>query len=264
MFRWIIGSSLQFRVTIIGIALALAVFGTVQLQKMPVDVFPEFAPPVVRVQTEAIGLSAAEVESLVTLNLEELLSGVPWLESMRSDSVTGLSSIVLTFRRGTDFIKARQMVQERLALSIFLPNVAQPPAILQPLSSTSRFMMVGISSDEIEATDLSMLARWTIKPKLVGVSGVANVAIWGQRLRQMHVQIDPARLRDARLQQNDIITAAGDALWMSPLTFLRASTPGTGGWIDTANQRLGVHHRMPITQPEDMAKVAVAPQPDIA
>ncbi len=260
MFRWLIGSSLEFRFVVLGVVAALVVFGAVQLQKMPVDVFPEFAPPIVEVQTEAIGLSAKEVENLVTLNLEELLSGVPWLESIRSESVTGLSSIVLTFERGTDFIRARQMVQERLALAIFTPNVAQPPAILQPLSSTSRFMMIGISSDEVEPTELSMLARWTIKPKLVGVPGVANVAIWGQRLRQMHVQIDPERLRDARLMQNDVITAAGDALWMSPLTFLKASTPGTGGWIDNANQRLGIHHRMPITTPEDMAKVAVAPQ----
>ncbi len=260
MFRWLIGSSLEFRFVVLGVAAAVVVFGAVQLQKMPVDVFPEFAPPIVEVQTEAIGLSAEEVENLVTLNLEELLSGVPWLESIRSESVTGLSSIVLTFERGTDFIRARQMVQERLALAIFTPNVAQPPAILQPLSSTSRFMMIGISSDEVEPTELSMLARWTIKPKLVGVPGVANVAIWGQRLRQMHVQIDPERLRDARLMQNDVITAAGDALWMSPLTFLKASPPGTGGWIANANQRLGIHHRMPITTPEDMAKVAVAPQ----
>ncbi|GJL77813.1 MAG: cation transporter [Nitrospinaceae bacterium] len=259
MFRWIIGSSLQFRFLVLGLAAALVAFGSLKIKDMPVDVFPEFAAPTVEVQTEAIGLSAEEVESLITLNLEELLSGVPWLESIRSQSVTGLSSIVLTFERGTDIIKARQMIQERLTLAYTLPNVAQPPSILQPLSATSRFMMVGVSSNELEDTELSMLARWTMKPKLVGVPGVANVAIWGQRLRQMQVQIDPHRLRDARLMQNDIITAAGDALWVSPLTFLKGSAPGTGGWIDNPNQRLGVHHQMPISVPEDMAKVALAP-----
>ena len=103
-------------------------------------------------------------------------------------------------------------------------------------------MMIGISSKQVEPTELSLLARWTIKPKLLGVPGVANVAIWGQRLRQMHVQIDPDRLRDARVMQDDIIAAAGDALWVSPLTFLKGSAPGTGGWIDNRNQRLGVHH----------------------
>ena len=260
MFRWIIGASLQFRFLVLGIAAALVVLGIARLQKAPVDVFPEFAGPVVEVQTEAIGLSAREVESLVTLNLEELLSGVPWLESIRSKSVTGLSSILLAFERGTDVMRARQMVQERLTLAYTLPNVASAPVILQPLSTTSRFMMISVSSKVIEATELSLLARWTIKPKLTGVPGVANVAIWGQRVRQMHVQIDPDRLRNARLLQDDIITAAGDSLWVSPLTYLKASAPGTGGWIDNRNQRLGVHHDMPITQPEDMAKIAVGAQ----
>lgn len=259
MFRWMIGSSLRFRFLVLGVAAALVVFGTLQLKKMPVDVFPEFAPPIVQVQTEAIGLSAKEVESLITLNLEELLSGVPWLKSIRSESVSGLSSIVLTFQRGTDIMKARQMIQERLTLAYTLPNVAHPPVILQPLSATSRFMIIGISSDKVEPTELSLLARWTIKPRLLGVPGVANVAIWGQRLRQLHVQIDPDRLHDGRVTQEDIITAAGDALWVSPLTFLKGSAPGTGGWIDNRNQRLGVQHTMPIESPEDMAKIAVTP-----
>jgi len=260
MFRWMIASSLQFRLVMLGIAAALIAFGTERLYRMPVDVFPEFAAPVVEVQTEAIGLSAREVESLITLNLEELLSGVPWLESIRSKSVTGLSSIVMTFKRGTDIVKARQMIQERLTLAYTLPNVATPPVILQPLSATSRFMMVGISSDKVEPTELSLLARWTIKPKLLGVPGVANVAIWGQRLRQLQVHIDPQRLRDARVLQDDVIAAAGDALWVSPLTFLKGSAPGTGGWIDNSNQRLGVHHQMPINSPEDMAKVVLGAQ----
>ena len=94
-----------------------------------------------------------------------------------------------------------------------LPNVATPPVILQPVSATGRFMMIGISSDTIDPTELSLLARWTIKPRLVGVPGVANVAIWGQRLRQLHVHIHPERLREARLTQDEIIAAAGDALW---------------------------------------------------
>ncbi|MGH8846134.1 MAG: efflux RND transporter permease subunit [Polaromonas sp.] len=259
MFRWIVGSSLKFRFLVLGVAAALVLFGTTQLNKMPVDVLPEFAPPIVQVQTEAPGLSAEEVESLITLNLEELLSGVPWLESIRSQSVTGLSSIVLTFKRGTDIMEARQMMQERLTLAYTLPNVAHPPVILQPLSATSRFMMIGISSDKIDPTELSLLARWTVKPRLLGVSGVANVAIWGQRLRQLHVQFDPNRLHDTRVIQEDIIAAAGDALWVSPLTFLKGSAPGTGGWIDNKNQRLGVQHSMPIESPEDMAKVPVAP-----
>lgn len=260
MFRWIIGSSLSFRFIVLGVAAALVALGLFRMQKMPVDIFPEFSAPTVEVQTEAIGLSANEVESLVTLNLEELLSGVPWLKSIRSTSVTGLSSIVLTFERGTDIMRARQLIQERLTLAYTLPNVAQPPVILQPVSATSRFMMIGISSKTIEPTELSLLVRWSVKPKLMGVPGVANVAIWGQRLRQLHVHFDPDRLRAARIGTDDIIAAAGDALWVTPLTFLKGSFPGTGGWIDNRNQRLGVHHHMPIRSPEDMAKVPVGAQ----
>ncbi len=257
MFESIIGSSLRFRFLVLSFAAALVAFGTLQFGKMPVDVFPEFAPPIVEVQTEAIGLSAEEVESMITYSLEELLSGVPWIESTRSKSVTGLSSVMLIFKRGTDVLKARQMVQERLALAYTLPNVASPPVILQPMSATSRFMMVALSADKMDATELSLLARWTIKPKLVGVPGVSNVSVWGQRLRQLHVQFDPNRLRDTKVMQEDIIAATGDALWVSPLTFLKASSPGSGGWIDNSNQRLGVEHAMPIETPEDIAKVAV-------
>jgi Cu/Ag efflux pump CusA len=234
MIHRIVESSLRLRFLILAAAIALVALQGLQLGRMPIDVLPEFAPPTVEVQTEAIGLSAEEVESLITLGLEELLSGVPWLESTRSRSVTGLSTITLIFKRGTDIIKARQMVQERLTLEYKLPNVATPPVILQPVSATNRFMLIAISSDTIEPTELSLLARWTIKPRLVGVPGVANVAIWGQRLRQMHVHIHPERLRDARLTQDEIIAAAGDALWLSPLTFLKASATGSGGWIDNS------------------------------
>lgn len=263
MIRAIVAASLQGRFLVLAAAVALVAFGASRFGSMPIDVLPEFAPPTVEVQTEATGLSAEEVESLITVGLEELLSGVPWLESTRSRSVTGLSTITLTFNRGTDIVKARQMVHERLILDYKLPNVATPPVILQPVSTTSRFMMIELSSDKIEPTELSLLARWTIKPRLIGVPGVANVSIWGQRLRQLHVQVHPDRLRDARVVQDDIIAAAGDALWVSPLTFLKSSSASAGGWIDNPNQRIGVEHSMPIETPEDMAKVPVTPEPEL-
>src|SRR4051812_7538535 len=110
MLRWIITGSFALRFLVLAAAAALLIVGTRDIARMPIDVLPEFAPPTVIVQTEAIGLSADEVESLITLGLEELLSGVPWLESTRSSSVTGLSTITLIFKRGTDIIRARQMV----------------------------------------------------------------------------------------------------------------------------------------------------------
>ena len=186
MMRWLIESSLRLHVLIAVIALVLLVVGIVQLQNMPVDVFPEFDPPLVEVQTEALGLSANEVESLITVPTEaDLLNGVAWLDRLYSESVTGLSSILLVFEPGTDPIEARQMVAERLTQAFALPNVSKPPVMLQPLSSTNRVMMVGLSSEELTPIEMGVLARWNIRPRLMGVPGVANVAVWGQRERQL-------------------------------------------------------------------------------
>lgn len=258
MIRWIVETSLQARVLVVVIAVAVMGFGIAQLRDAPVAVLPEFSPPLVEVQTEALGLSAAEVESLITVPMEaDLLNGVAWLDEIHSESVTGLSSILLLFEPGTDPIRARQMVQERLTQAFALPNVSKPPVMLQPLSSASRVMMVKLTSDELSPIEMSVLARWNIKPALMGVHGVANVAIWGQRERQLQVQVDPAQLRAEGVTLDQVIETTGEALWVSPLSYLQSSTPGTGGWIDTPNQRLGVRHLLPITTPEDLAQVSV-------
>jgi CzcA family heavy metal efflux pump len=258
MIRWVVGSSLRSRGLVLVLAAALLFFGFTQLRNVPVDVLPEFSPPMVEVQTEALGLSAAEVEELITVPLEQdLLNGVAWLDTIRSESIPGLSRVELIFEPGTDLLRARQVVTERLTQSAGLPQVAKPPAMLQPLSSTSRVMMVGLSSKEVSAIQMSVLARWTIRPRLMGVPGVANVAIWGQRERQLQVQADPKRLNDAGVSLNQLIETTGNALWVSPLTFLEASTPGTGGFIDTPNQRLGIRHVLPIVNPDDLAQVIV-------
>jgi Cu/Ag efflux pump CusA len=105
--------------------------------------------------------------------------------------------------------------------------------------------------------DLSVLARWTIAPRLMGVPGVAHVAIWGQRDRQLQVLVDPEHLQDKGVSLDQVIATAGNALWVSPLTFLEASSPGTGGFIDTPNQRLSVWHVLPISSAEELGEVAV-------
>ncbi|MGH2708442.1 MAG: efflux RND transporter permease subunit, partial [Actinomycetota bacterium] len=104
MLRRIVESSLSLRVLVGAAAAVIMVVGVGKLRHMPVDVLPEFAPPYVEIQTEALGLSANEVEDLVTLNVEELLAGVPWLQTMRSRSVPGLSSVVMIFKPGTDLM----------------------------------------------------------------------------------------------------------------------------------------------------------------
>ncbi|RMD96902.1 MAG: efflux RND transporter permease subunit, partial [Calditrichaeota bacterium] len=159
MMRWIIASSLQLRLVMVAFAVLLMIFGFTQLRQMPVDTLPEFSRPYVEVQTEALGLSAAEVEALVTTPLEaDLLNGVSWVEEIRSESIPGLSSIVLIFEKGTDIMRARQMVQERLIAVHALPNVSKPPAMLNPLSSASRCMEIGLTSKKLSLIEMSVLA----------------------------------------------------------------------------------------------------------
>src|SRR5262245_33105558 len=158
MMRGIVGWSLKFRFLVLGLAIALMAIGAGRFGGMPVDVFPEFAPPRVEIQTEAIGLSTTDMEELITVPLEQALAGTPGLDVMRSKSVLGLSSIVLLFKPGPDLIAARQLVEERLnAVVPTLPDVARPPVMLQPLSSTSRAMKIGLSSTQMSDSDLTAL-----------------------------------------------------------------------------------------------------------
>src|SRR3954471_6538081 len=223
--RWIIGSSLRFRLLVISLAAALILLGVTQLRSAPVDVLPEFTPPYVEIQTEALGLSAEEVEQLVTVPLEaDLLNGTKGVTVLRSESVPGASSIVLLFEPGTDTSDARQLVQEQLTQAHANPNVSQPPQMLQPLSSQSRVMMIGLEPKAMSPIEASVLARWTIRPRLLGIDGVANVAIFGLRDRQLQVLVDPERLRDRQVTLKQVISTAGNAQLVSPLSFLEAST----------------------------------------
>ena len=258
MTRSLVAWSLRFRLLVVVAAAGTMVVGVAQLRSAPVDVLPEFTPPYIEIQTEALGLSAAEVEQLITVPLEgDLLNGVAGIDVMRSESVAGLSSIVLVTEPGVDLLGARQLVQERLTQAHALPNVSSPPAMLQPLSSSSRVMMVGLRSSELSMIDLGLLARWTIRPRLLGVPGVANVAIWGQREHQLQVQVDPERLRESGVSLQQIVRTSGNSQLVSPLSFLEASTPGSGGFIDTPSQRLQVRHVLPIATPEAFARVPV-------
>ena len=123
-------------------------FGTQQLRHAQIDVFPEFAPPRVEIQTPSLGLSATEVEALVTVPLEQSLNGLPGLDVMRSKSVEQLSSIELIFERGTDLLTARQLVSERIAsVTPTLPTWSSPPFMIQPLSATSRVLKIGLTPE---------------------------------------------------------------------------------------------------------------------
>jgi CzcA family heavy metal efflux pump len=259
MMRWIVGSSLKLRFIVIAAAAAMLGFGIADLRNSPVDVFPEFAPPQVEIQTPSLGLSAAEVEELVTVPLEQTLTAIPDLEVIRSNSVRELSSIKLIFKNGTDLLQARQLVQERVAtITPSLPTWASPPFMIQPLSATSRAMKIAISSDQSSLIELSSVSYWTIRQRLLQVPGVANVAIWGERLQQQHVLVDPNQLRSERVTVQRIMDVTAGALDAGLLQFSEGAVIGTGGWVETPNQRFPIRLTQAIVTPDDLAAVPVA------
>ena len=259
MMRSIVGSSLKFRYIVLALAVAMMVYGIAQIPNMPVDAFPEFAPPRVEIQTPSLGLSADEVESLVTVPLEQAFNGVDGLDLMRSKSIPDLSSIELLFKPGIDVVEARQLVQERLATVLTtLPTWAAPPVIMPPVSSTGRVMKIGVSSSTVSLMDMSMISYWTIRARLLGVPGVANVAIWGERIKMPQVQVDPDRMLAHNVSLDQVMETTADALDVGILYFSNGAVIGTGGFIETPNQRLGIHHVLAITSPEDLAQVPIA------
>jgi CzcA family heavy metal efflux pump len=258
MMKLVIASSLRFRYLVLALGVVLTWFGLARLKDVAVDVFPEFAPPRVEIQTICLGLSSAEVEQLVTVPLENALNGVPDIEVMRSKSVGQLSSILLIFKSGVDGIRARQLVSERMALaSKTLPTWAAPPYMMPPLSSTSRIMKIGITSQDKSVMDLSMLAYWTIRQRLLGVPGVANVAIWGEQLKMLQVMVDSNRLAAADVTLDQVQEAVSDALDVGLLRYSRGAHIGTGGFVETPNQRFQLIFAASGVTPEMLSKVPV-------
>lgn len=246
--RALIAASLRLRWVVTILSLLLMIVGFQIIQTTPLDVFPEFSPLLVEIQTEAPGLSTSEVESLVTSPIEYALNGVRGLKTLRSKSVLGLSSIVLIFDEGVELMSARQLAQERLlTLTGQLPALARTPVILSPLSSTSRVMKIGVWSKVLSQTEMTTLIRWSVRPRLMSIPGVANVAIWGQRDRQLQVLVDPGRLRDYRLTLDEVIRITRDA-----------TMPAAGGFVETPNQRLSVTHVAAVKNVDDLKMVPVA------
>ena len=258
MMRWIVESSLRFRFIFVAIGAVLVYLGSVRLQELPIDVFPEFAPTKVEIQTICLGLSPAEVESLVTVPLENALSGIPGIGQLRSKSVSDLSSVVMIFKPGVDELKARQLVTERVAIATSsLPTWAAPPHMMPPLSSTSRVMKIGVTSKDKSVMDLSMLAYWTIRARLLGVPGVANIAIWGEQLKMLQVVVDPEKLAKLGVTLDEVQEEVSDALDVGLLRYSRGAHIGTGGFIDTPNQRMEVLHTSSGQTPETLAQVPI-------
>ena len=257
--RSIIDACIRFRLLVVALAAVVMVLGILQLTRMPADVLPETSPVTVDIQTEAPGLSAPEVESLVTTPLSKnLLEGVLDVTDVTSDSIEGLSDIELHFAPGTDLYTARQLVQERLTGAFVLPNVSKPPVMVQPVSSTSDVMLIGLTSRQMSMIDMSVAARWVIVPKLLSLAGVSNVSTFGQADRQLQVLVNPSMLAAKHVTLDQIIETAGNAQLTSPLSYLQGNTPGTAGFIEDMLQRMTIQPVLPFGTPKNMAELPVA------
>ena len=166
---------------------------------MPLDVFPEFAPPLIEVQTEAPGLSALEVESFVSVPIESALTGVPEVATIRSKSVLGpvVGRPDPAAGRGSHAGAPARAGAARAREPRAAGRRRRHPCSCSPLSSFSRALKIGVTSKTLSQMEMTTVALWTVRPRLMAVPGVANVAVWGQRDRQLQVLVDPDRLARA-------------------------------------------------------------------
>lgn len=228
MLSKLVELSIRFRGIVIALACLVVGYGIYTAWHARYDVYPEFAPPQVVVQTEAPGLSPEDVEQLVTRQVENALNGAPNIESIRSQSIQGLSVVTVVFEQSTDVYRARQMVSERIAEAAGqMPQGVLPPAMAPLTGATSMVLAIGLTSDRRSLMDLRTFADWTLRPRLLAVPGVARVSIFGGDVRQLQVQVVPERLAVYNLSFNDILTAARTA------TGVRGA-----GFVETAAQRI--------------------------
>ena len=259
--RWIVATSLRFRYLVAGLAVALLYFGVTLAGSQKLDAFPEFAPVSVEIQTNCLGLSPSQIEALTTVPLEAALHGVPGVYDIRSDSEPQLSAIFLYFGEGTDVMHARQLVQERIqATAHTLPSWCDVPQMYPIVSATSRVMQIGLSSKTVSLMDLSMMAQWQLRPRLMDVPGVANVAIWGEKPKQLMVEADPARMAENHVAFEDLISTAANAVDASEVKFTTGAAVGSLGYLSTGNQQVDVHDIQPIATPQQLARVPISVQ----
>jgi CzcA family heavy metal efflux pump len=224
----LIGFAIRFRGIIIAVACVLLVYGGYSLRRANYDVFPEFAPPQVSIQTEAPGLTPEQVEMLVTRPIENAINGVSGVHKLRSTSIQGLSVVTVFFDPSSDIYRNRQVVAERLATAAQqLPEGVQPPAMTPLTSSTSTALVIGFTSEIRSLMDLRTVADWTVRQRLLAVPGVAKVVVFGGDVRSIQIQVHPDQLIRYNLSLNDVLTAAR-----------RATGVRGAGFIDTKNQRL--------------------------
>ena len=246
MMSSIVRFSIRFSGVIIGLACLVVLYGLYSLTRSNLDVFPEFSPTQIIIQTESPGLSAELVESLVTQPIETSIAGTVGVADMRSQSIPGLSIVTVIFNENTDIYRNRQVVAERLStLSNQIPRGITPN--ITPLtSSASTVLGFGVTSKKRSLMELRTLVDWTIVPHLLAIPGVADVNVFGGQVRQFQVQIDPQKLVRYQLNMNDVVTATQKATGVSG-----------AGYIQNNNQRIIVNTEGQATTAATLAKAVL-------
>jgi Cu/Ag efflux pump CusA len=212
MLRHVIGYAVGHRGVFAALAAVLMLYGGYVATQGRLDVFPEFVPPQVAIQTEAPGLAPDQVEILVTRPVEQAVSGIPATERVSSESIAGLSVVTVVFAESADVYLTRQGVAERLTeLAGQLPAGVQAPRMSPLVSSTMDLLKIGLTSDRVGPRELRDIADWELRPRLLAVPGVARVTVYGGEQRQVQIAVDPERLVAADLALSDVLTAARGA-----------------------------------------------------
>jgi CzcA family heavy metal efflux pump len=267
----IIRFALRFRGIIVALSGLLVAYGIYTLGHASYDVFPEFAPPQANIQTEAPGLSPEQVEMLVTRPIETAINGVPNLDRMISSSVQGLSVVTVYFDPSSDIYRGRQLVSERLTTAVgLLPSSVQSPIVTPLTSSTGTVLMAGLTSSSQSLMRLRAIAKWTIRPSLLSVPGVAGVEIFGGEDSSIQILVRRAQLIRFGLGMNDVIDAAREASGVRGAGFI--STPNQRVILQTEGQSVSpgdiartvlVRHAGASVTLGDVASVIEAPEPAI-
>lgn len=271
MIETIVRFSVRRPAIVLALALVLTLYAVSRMFDARLDVFPEFAPAQVVIQTEAPGLPADLVETRVTTPIEAAVSGTRGLKELRSQSIPGLSVVTVIFDEKSDLFRNRQLVAERLGtLGSLLPPRVTP--VITPLtSSASTLLGVGLTSDKRSLMDMRYLVDSVVRPHLLAVPGVADVNVFGGDVRQWQIQLDPARLRTLGVTLADVENAARGA-----------ATVAGAGFVENDNQRLLIAvdatpatarslEQLTVTLPDgrslmlgDIGKVREAPAPAIS
>jgi len=246
--RWLVDLCVRFRGTVATLTLVALALGIWATRSAPLDVFPEFVPSTVDIQTEAPGFTAQQVEELVTKPVENAVNGATGLATIRSESIPGLSVITIQFADNINLYNARQGIAERLSeLGDALPAEAKTPQLSPLVSSTMDLLKIGLTSDKLDPYALRDQAEFIMKPALLAVPGVAHVIIFGGAVRQIQITPDLQRMTAYGFTLTDLSDAARAAL------ALRGA-----GFIDIAHQRVLIQTQVPAPDTAAIARAVLS------